>query len=79
VSDKDPRRLLGKEDVASILGVRPEIVQAWLNAGHLHGFLNGREWKISPRAVDLLLERLATGETSYPVAPASRARARRAG
>ncbi len=78
MSERDPRRLLGKEEVAAVLGVRAEIVQAWLDAGHLRGFKNGQEWKISPRALDLLLEQLATGETTYPVPPAPlRARGRR--
>ena len=68
----DERRLLGKGEVAAILGVRAEVVQDWLDAGHLRGFRCGAEWKISPRAIDLLLERLATGETTYPVAPPTR-------
>lgn len=75
----DERRLLGKGEVAAILGVRAEVVQDWLDAGHLRGFRCGSEWKISPKAIDLLLERLATGETTYPVAPATRKNVRRIG
>jgi hypothetical protein len=72
---KDPRRLLGKGEVAAILGVSPDIVQDWLDADPLRGFRAGSEWKISPIAVDLLLERLATGETMRPVPPPTRRRA----
>lgn len=72
MSEQDGRRLLGKGEVAGILGVRAEVVQDWLDAGHLRGFRCGTEWKISPKAIDLLLERLATGETTYPVAPPTR-------
>jgi hypothetical protein len=71
----DRRRLLGKGEVAEILGVRAEIVQDWLDADHLRGFRSGSEWTISPIAVDLLLERLATGETTWPAPPPTRRRA----
>lgn len=79
MSEQDGRRLLGKGETAAILGVRGDVIQAWLDTGHLRGFKCGSEWKISPRALDLLLERLATGETTYPVAPATRRGVRRIG
>jgi len=52
----EPLRLLGVEDAARVLGVRPEAVRIWAREGRLEAFKVGRRLRFRATSIDEFLE-----------------------
>ncbi len=53
------KKLLTPTDVANHLQVNERTVTQWLRRGHLRGFKIGKEWRVSPRDLEVFLEQSA--------------------
>ena len=49
-------KLMTPPQVARRLQVNERTVTQWLRKGHLRGFKIGKEWRISPRDLEVFLE-----------------------
>jgi excisionase family DNA binding protein len=72
----DDLRTLTVEEVAEVLGVRPEAVRIYARAGRLAAYKVGRRLRFRPGAVDEFLESLRLA-VSDPAGAARRAAPRR--
>ncbi len=52
-------KLMTPPQVARRLQVNERTVTLWLRKGHLRGFKVGKEWRISPRDLEVFLEQSA--------------------
>ncbi len=52
-------KLMTPPQVARRLQVNERTVTQWLRKGHLRGFKIGKEWRISPRDLEVFLEQSA--------------------
>ncbi len=52
-------RLMTPPQVARRLQVNERTVTQWLRNGHLRGFKIGKEWRVSPRDLEVFLEQSA--------------------
>jgi excisionase family DNA binding protein len=52
-------------ELARLFGRKPSSVRGWLEAGLLEGYkLNGREWRVTPAAVEAFQDRQRDGKRS---------------
>jgi len=59
-------KLLTPVDIANRLQVNERTVTQWLRKGHLRGFKIGKEWRISVKDLEALLEAAANKPSSEP-------------
>ncbi len=59
-------KLLTPVDVANRLQVNVRTVTQWLRKGHLRGFKVGKEWRVSVKDLEALLEAGANKPSSKP-------------
>ena len=59
-------KLLTLVDVANRLQVNERTVAQWLRKGHLRGFKVGKEWRVSVKDLEALLEASANKPSSKP-------------
>ena len=59
-------KLLTLVDVANRLQVNERTVAQWLRKGHLRGFKVGKEWRVSVKDLEALLEAGANKPSSKP-------------
>ncbi len=62
-------RLLSTEEVAEKLQVDEQTVRRWIKSGKLKAFKPGREWRISPTALEALLEAYSSPKAAAPPSP----------
>ncbi len=60
--------LMTPPQVAQRLQVNERTVTQWLRKGHLRGFKVGKEWRVSPRDLEVFLEQSA----NFPVSAGRR-------
>jgi hypothetical protein len=59
--------------VARIIGRKPSTIRGWLETGLLEGYkLNGREWRVTPMAVEAFQARQRNGKRSEGSGPGDR-------
>ncbi len=63
-------KLLTPVDVAKSLQVNERTVVQWLRKGHLRGFKIGKEWRVSVKDLEALLEAGANKPSSKPLSVA---------
>jgi len=59
-------KLLTPVDIANRLQVNERTVTQWLRKGHLRGFKVGKEWRVSVKDLEALLEAAANKPSSEP-------------
>ncbi len=59
-------KLLTPADVANLMQVNERTVVRWLRKGHLRGFKIGKEWRVSVKDLEALLEASANKPSSEP-------------
>ncbi len=59
-------KLLTPTDVANRLQMNERTVTQWLRKGHLRGFKIGKEWRVSVKDLEALLEISANKPSSEP-------------
>ncbi len=59
-------KLLTPVDIANRLQVNERAVTQWLRKGHLRGFKVGKEWRVSVKDLEALLEAGANKPSSKP-------------
>ncbi len=59
-------KLLTPVDIAKRLQVNERTVTQWLRKGHLRGFKVGKEWRVSVKDLEALLEAAANKPSSEP-------------
>ncbi len=60
-------RFLSTEEVAERLQVDEQTVRRWIKSGKLEAFKPGREWRISPAALEALLESYSSPKGLAPL------------
>ena len=63
-------KLLTPVDIANRLQVNERTVTQWLRKGHLRGFKVGKEWRVSVKDLEALLEAGANKPSSKPLSVA---------
>ncbi len=59
-------KLLTPTDIANRLQMNERTVTQWLRNGHLRGFKVGKEWRVSVKDLEALLEASANKPSSEP-------------
>ena len=59
-------KLLTPTDIANRLQMNERTVTQWLRNGHLRGFKIGKEWRVSVKDLEALLEASANKPSSEP-------------
>ncbi len=59
-------KMLTPVDVANLLQVNKRTVTQWLRKGHLRGFKVGKEWRVSVKDLEVLLEASSNKPSSEP-------------
>ncbi len=63
-------KLLTPVDIAKSLQVKERTVVQWLRKSHLRGFKVGKEWRVSVKDLEALLEAGANKPSSKPLSVA---------